>query len=75
MPKDNKDSVREYHNKLENIRVRFPAADEEAGIPNYKELIQKKAKEDKLSVNQYILSLIEKDLGIEIKKGFRETKE
>ena len=76
MPKENKESVRDYHNKLANIRVRFPAKDDELGIPDYKALIEARADEvGEKSVNAYILSLIEKDLGITIKKGFRDNKE
>ena len=75
MPKDNKDSVRDYHKKLTDIKVRFPSKDDELGIPDYKELIGERAKARKQSVNAYILSLIEKDLGITIKKGFRDNKE
>lgn len=76
MPKDNKESVKEYHSKLASIRIRFPAKDDKLGIPDYKALIEARAEEiGEKSVNAYILSLIEKDLGITIKKGFRDNKE
>ena len=50
MAKTNSDIVKAYHNKLSEIKVRFPSKDKGEG-----------------SANAYILHLIEKDLGIEVK--------
>lgn len=85
MPQKNNEIVKKYHSKLTNIRVRVPAPDAEAGIPDYMTMIRDRAKQlgyvntkgvDKGegSVNAYILHLIENDLGIEMIKGFRELK-
>lgn len=82
MPLENKDIVKAYHEKLIDIRVRIPAPNKELGIPDYLEIIRKKALHDGFidkkskqgSVNAYILSLIEKDLGITMIKGYRGLK-
>jgi hypothetical protein len=82
MPLENKDIVKAYHEKLTDIRVRIPAPNDELGIPDYLEMIRTKAlkegfidrKTKQGSANAYILSLIEKDLGITMIKGYRELK-
>lgn len=86
MPLENKDIVKKYHEKLYNIRVRIPAPDVAAGIPDYPQMIRDRAKKlgfinskgiDKGqgSANAYILHLIEKDLGINMIKGMTELKD
>ena len=85
MPQDNKDIVKRYHEKLTTIRVRVPAKDDEAGIPDYPQMIRDRAKElgyinskgvDKGqgSANAYILHLIEEDLHIDMIKGMKDLK-
>lgn len=73
--KANKDVVNDHHEKLAEVRVRFPSADicgydypamireraEELGLINIKGKDRGKG-----SANAYILHLIQKDLGIEI---------
>lgn len=62
--------AKNYHEKLTEVRVRFPAEDEERGIPDYLSLMRDRAKNqgfiDKKSkegsVNSYILDLVETDL-------------
>lgn len=70
--KSNKEAVKDYHKKLNNIQIRIPAPSDT--IPDYKDMIMKHAKSKNLSLNAYVLSLIEKDMGIEIKKGIRDCK-
>lgn len=76
--KGNSGRVKDYHDKLTNVRVRFPS--EEACGEDYLTMMRSRAKElgfiiekgkDKGqgSVNAYILALIEKDLGIQMIKG------
>ena len=66
-------AVDKYHKKLTNIIVRIPSK-EACGV-DYKEQIneylKKSAKngEKPKSMNEYILSLIEKDSGITIHRG------
>ena len=73
----NNESVAKYHSKLADIKIRFPAADI-CGI-DYIALMKERAKElgftiqrgsgkGQGSVNSYILSLIEQDLNIPIKR-------
>lgn len=75
---ENKEIVKRYHEKLTNIRLRIPAENIEVGIPDYADMIRKRAKElgfinkkgiDKGegSANAYLIHLIEKDMGIKIK--------
>ena len=77
----NADRVKDYHEKLTNIRVRFPSP--EACGEDYAKLIRDRAKElgfivekgkDKGegSANAYILHLIEQDLGIQMIKGMNQ---
>lgn len=86
MPLENKDIVKKYHEKLTTIRVRVPAPDVAAGIPDYPQMIRDRAKElgfinnkgvDKGqgSANAYILHLIEKDLDIDMIKGMTDLKD
>ena len=72
--KTNKERVKDYHAKLVNIMVRLPAPNEQAGIEDYKQMITQQAANQGLSVNAYILGLIEKDMGISILKGIKDTK-
>ena len=73
--KTNKERVKDYHAKLVNIMVRrLPAPNEQAGIEDYKQMITQQAANQGLSVNAYILGLIEKDMGISIPKGIKDTK-
>lgn len=82
MPEENKDIVARYHQKLTDIRVRIPSPNSELGIPDYLKMIRDKALQDGFidnkskqgSANAYILSLIEKDLGITMIKGYRDLK-
>ena len=78
MAKTNTESVRDYHGKLTEIKLRLPKADPERGVPDYPALIRHRAEElglltikgkdkGKGSANAYILHLIEQDLGIEVK--------
>lgn len=86
MPLENKDIVKKYHEKLTTIRVRVPAPDVAAGIPDYLQMIRDRAKElgfinnkginkGQGSANAYILHLIEKDLEIDMIKGMTDLKD
>lgn len=77
----NAESVKNYHNQLSNIRVRFPSP--EACGQDYLQMMRARAKElgftiergkDKGegSVNAYILHLIEQDLNITMIKGMNQ---
>lgn len=72
-------AVAAYHNKLTNIIVRIPSK-EACGV-DYKELINdylkakaKETGEKPMSMNEYILSLIERDSGITIHRGAKGLK-
>lgn len=67
--KTNKEAVKDYHKKLTVITIRIPQSD-----TNYKAQIQKRAEELKLSMNEYILTLIENDMKTKIPKGVKATK-
>ena len=67
--KTNKEAVKDYHKKLTVITIRIPQSD-----IDYKARIQKRAEELNLSMNNYILTLIENDINITIPKGVKETK-
>ncbi len=67
--KTNKEAVKDYHKKLSVITIRIPQSD-----TDYKAQIQDYAKDKGLSLNSYILKLIEKDMNITIPKGVKETK-
>ena len=81
MAKDNKDSVKDYHQKLKEMKVRFPKEDAENGIPDYSSVIKSQAKMLGKSANEYILDLIQNDIqsnpdglhqeDFEFIKGFR----
>lgn len=68
--KTNKESVKDYHKKLTVITIRIPQGD-----IDYKARIQKRAEELKLSMNEYILTLIEKDMNTTIPKGVKSIKQ
>lgn len=53
-----KDSLKEYMKKIKDIKVRVPE--------EYLEKIKKHAEKKEMSINQLIISLLEKDMGIEI---------
>lgn len=53
-----KDSLKEYMKKIKDIKLRVPE--------EYLEPIKKHAKSKGMSVNQLIISLLEKDMGIDI---------
>lgn len=64
---------KDYHAKLTEVRVRFPAQDDARGIPDYLAIIRNRAKElgyiqpngktmGEGNVNAYILDLVEKDI-------------
>ncbi len=68
--KTNKEAVKDYHKKLTVITIRIPQND-----IDYKAQIQKRAEELNLSMNNYILTLIENDMKIKIPKGVKATKQ
>lgn len=68
--KTNKEAVKDYHKKLSVITIRIPQSD-----TDYKAQIQKHAEEIGKSMNEYILSLIEDDMHIQIPKGVKATKQ
>ena len=53
-----KDSLKEYMKKIKDIKLRVPE--------EYLEPIRDHAKKKGMSINQLIISLLEKDMGIEI---------
>lgn len=53
-----KDSLKEYMKKIKDIKLRVPE--------EYLKPIQEHAKKKRMSVNQLVISLLEKDMGIEI---------
>ena len=67
--KTNKEAVKDYHKKLTVITIRIPQGD-----IDYKARIQKRAEELDLSMNEYILTLIENDMKTKIPKGVKATK-
>ena len=68
--KTNKEAVKDYHKKLSVITIRIPQSD-----TDYKAQIQDYAKSKGLSLNSYILKLIEKDMNITIPRGVKDTKQ
>ena len=56
--KKQKESLKEYMKKIKDIKLRVPE--------EYLEPIKEHAKKKGLSVNQLVISLLEKDMGIEI---------
>lgn len=64
--------IKDYHKKLAEIKIRIPS-EESCGI-NYLSKIRQRAadlgftsKRGEGSINAYVISLIEQDMGIEIK--------
>lgn len=53
-----KDSLKEYMKKIKDIKLRVPE--------EYLQLIKDHAKSKGMSVNQLVISLLEKDMGIDI---------
>ena len=64
---------RDYHEKLTEVRVRFPSEDEERGIPDYLAIMRNRAKElgyiqpkgitkGEGNVTEYIMKLVERDV-------------
>ena len=64
---------RDYHEKLTEVRVRFPSKDEERGIPDYLAIMRNRAKElgyiqpkgitkGEGNVTEYIMKLVERDI-------------
>lgn len=53
-----KDSLKEYMKKIKDIKLRVPE--------EYLQPIKEHAKSKGMSINQLIISLLEKDMGIEI---------
>lgn len=62
MAKDSRQSVSEYHKQLKDMKIRFPKASEELGIPDYSEVIKSQASRLGKSANEYILDLIQEDI-------------
>lgn len=84
--KTNAQAVADYHKQIKDIKIRIPAEDPEKGIPDYYSMILERAAElqeidlsveanrKKVSVNKYVLDLISKDIGFEIKSGVKAFK-
>ena len=64
---------RDYHEKLTEVRVRFPSEDEERGIPDYLAIMRNRAMElgyiqpkgitkGEGNVTEYIMKLVERDI-------------
>ena len=64
---------RDYHEKLTEVRVRFPSEEEERGIPDYLAIMRNRAKElgyiqpkgitkGEGNVTEYIMKLVERDI-------------
>ena len=64
---------RDYHEKLTEVRVRFPSEDEERCIPDYLAIMRNRAKElgyiqpkgitkGEGNVTEYIMKLVERDI-------------
>ena len=64
---------KDYHEKLTEVRVRFPSEDEERGIPDYLAIMRNLAKElgyiqpkgitkGEGNVTEYIMKLVERDI-------------
>lgn len=84
--KTNAQAVADYHKQIKDIKIRIPAEDPEKCIPDYYTMILERAAElqgidlsieanrKKVSVNKYVLDLISKDIGTEIKSGVKAFK-
>lgn len=55
---EQKDSLKKYMKKIKDIKLRVPE--------EYLQSIQEHAKSKGMSVNQLVISLLEKDMGIDI---------
>ena len=55
---EQKDSLKKYMKKIKDIKLRVPE--------EYLEPIKKHAEQKGMSVNQLVISLLEKDMGIDI---------
>lgn len=64
---------KDYHEKLTELRVRFPSEDEERGIPDYLAIMRNRAKKlgyiqpkgitkGEGNVTEYIMKLVERDI-------------
>lgn len=62
-----KDSLKEYMKKIKEIKLRVPE--------EYLEPIKQHAKSKNMSVNQLVISLLEKDMGIEIMSVREQNKQ
>ena len=62
-----KDSLKEYMKKIKDIKLRVPE--------EYLQPIKEHAKAKGMSVNQLVISLLEKDMGIEIVTVREQNKE
>lgn len=62
-----KDSLKEYMKKIKDIKLRVPE--------EYLQPIKEHAKAKEVSVNQLVISLLEKDMGIEIVTVREQNKE
>lgn len=62
-----KDSLKKYMEKIKDIKLRVPE--------EYLEPIKQHAKSNGMSVNQLIISLLEKDMGISIMSIREQNKE
>ncbi|MCQ2753848.1 MAG: hypothetical protein MJ231_02245 [bacterium] len=83
--KTDSEITKDYQAKMTMYKIAFPKADENNNIPDYNEMIKNRALELGFTVekgrfkgdgnvNAYVLHLIEKDLGIEMIKGFSKIK-
>lgn len=55
-------AVKEYHKQIKDMKIRFPKANDELGIPDYSQVIKEQASKFGKSANEYILDLIEDDV-------------
>ncbi len=77
--KSNKDSVADYRKKMKEIKVRVPytpGAFDEKGNPVSKdyEKIRTAAESHNMSINEYLLYLVGKDIGEELNLGVKGLK-
>jgi len=60
---NNAEAVSKYHKQIKDMKIRFPRANKDLGIPDYAEIIKNQAGLlGKSSTNNYILDLIEEDI-------------
>lgn len=60
--KENRESVKEYHKNLKDMKIRFLKASPENNIPDYADIIKRQAAMIGKSANEYILDLIQEDI-------------